>query len=362
MRYLFLSVGIAMMMTSCNTAKQNKEDAVLLTGITAKSITPNNKSEFSFISKPYSAVDLSFRVGGPLAGIELLSGKYYGKGETITKIDPRDFIIRKEKTEAVYKQAQSEFERIETLYKLNNISASAYDKARADYVNAKTAFQTASNELEDTKLIAPFNGYLGEVYVEKYQDVRPVQKVVSFVDLDRLKIEAYIPQAVAVKARKFKDVVIQFDLIPDKTFTAKVLEVSKSTMSNNISYLLTAEFKNTNKEEILAGMSGKVDFNLLHNSLTGGENNDGKKDIIAVPQTAVSHRPAMGDYVWVIDTQSGTVSQRSVTLGSLLDGGLIEIVQGLNSGEMVATSSLRFLSEGIKVKIQERGNNKEQVK
>ncbi|MEG0518133.1 MAG: efflux RND transporter periplasmic adaptor subunit [Bacteroidales bacterium] len=362
MRYLFLSAGIAMMMISCNTAKQNKEDAVLLTAITAKGITPNNKSEFSFISKPYSAADLSFRVGGPLAPIELLSGKHYGKGETITTIDPRDFIIRKEKAEAVYKQAQSEFERIEALYKLNNISASAYDKARADYVNAKTAFQTASNELEDTKLIAPFSGYVGEVYVEKYQDVRPVQKVLSFVDLDRLKIEAYIPQSVAVKAQKIKEVAIEFDLIPDKIFTASVLEVSKSTMSNNISYLLTAEFKNPDKEGILAGMSGKVDLNLLQNCVTDGENNGGQQAMIAVPQTAVSHRPGVGDYVWVIDTQSSTVSQRTVTPGDLLDGGLIQIAQGLDEGEMVATSSLRFLSQGSKVKIQRGGNHKEQVK
>lgn len=361
MRYLFLSAGIAMMMISCSTAKQNKEDAVLLTSITAKSITPNDKSEFSFISKPYSAADLSFRVGGPLAGIELISGKYYGKGETITTIDPRDFIIRKEKAEAVYKQAQSEFERIEALYKLNNISASAYDKARADYVNAKTSFQTASNELEDTKLVAPFSGYVGEVYVEKYQDVRPVQKVLSFVDLDRLKIETYIPQSVAVKAQKIKEVAIIFDLIPDKIFTAKVLEVSKSTMSNNISYLLTAEFKNPDKEEILAGMSGKVDLNLPQNHGINGENNDGQEEIIAVPQTAVSHRPGVGDYVWVIDKQGGTVSQRTVVLGDLLDGGLIQIAQGLDEGEMVATSSLRFLSQGSKVKIQERGNHKEQM-
>ncbi|MEG1510794.1 MAG: efflux RND transporter periplasmic adaptor subunit [Bacteroidales bacterium] len=362
MRYLFLSASIAMMMISCSTAKQNKDDVVLLTGTTAKSITPNTKLEFSFISKPYSSVDLSFRVGGPLAGIELLSGKYYGKGETITKIDPRDFIIRKERAEAVYKQAQSEFKRIEALYKLNNISASTYDKVRADYVNAKTAFQTASNDLEDANLIAPFSGYVGEVYVEKYQDVRPVQKVISFVDINRLKIEAYIPQSVAVKAQKIKEVAIEFDLIPNKIFTAKVLEVSKSTMSNNISYLLTAEFKNPDKEGILAGMSGKVDLNLLQNCVTNGENNGQQQAMIAVPQTAVSHRPGVGDYVWVIDTQSGTVSQRTVVPGDLLYSGLIEIAQGLNEGEIVATSSLRFLSEGSKVKIEERGNNKEQVK
>ena len=37
----------------------------------------------------------------------------------------------------------------------------AYEKARADYTSAKTAFETATNELHDTQLIAPFDGYVG---------------------------------------------------------------------------------------------------------------------------------------------------------------------------------------------------------
>lgn len=355
MRYLILSACIAMMVISCSTAPQKRDDAVILTGTTAKGVIPDNKSEFSFIAKPYSNVEMSFRVGGPLTGTELLSGKYYRKGEVITQIDPRDFIIRKERAEAVYKQAQSEFERIEVLYKKENISASAYDKAKADYINAKTAFQTASNELEDTKLLAPFNGYIGEVYIEKFQDVRAVQPVMSFVDLNRLKIEAYIPQSIAIKAQKINNVTIKFDLIPNKTYTAKVLEVSKSTMSNNISYLLTAEFQNAAKEEILAGMSGKIDLSVKE---VGGKETAALQKMIAVPQTAVNHRPTIGDYVWVIQMQDNSVSRRNVVLGSLLDGGMIEIREGLDEGEMVATSSLRFLSEGSKVKIEERGKTK----
>ena len=52
------------------------------------------------------------------------------------------------------------------LYEKDNLSASAYEKARADYTSAKTAFETATNELDDTRLIAPFDGYVGEVYIE----------------------------------------------------------------------------------------------------------------------------------------------------------------------------------------------------
>lgn len=123
--------------------------------------------------------ELLFRVGGSIDRFEVYAGNYYPQGSVIVEIDPRDFRIRKERTEAVYTQMRTEFERIQKLYEKNNISSSQYEKTRADYIAVKTAFATASNELEDSRLIAPFNGYVSEVYIEKLQDVRAAQPVLS---------------------------------------------------------------------------------------------------------------------------------------------------------------------------------------
>lgn len=116
---------------------------------------------------PFRTSELSFRVGGPISNFEVYAGNYYRKGEVIATIDDRDFLIRKEQTQAVYDQAKAEFERIGALYEKNNISASTYEKTKAEYTSAKTAFQTAANELNDTRLVAPFDGYVGgSVYRE----------------------------------------------------------------------------------------------------------------------------------------------------------------------------------------------------
>ena len=74
--------------------------------------------------------------------------------------------------EAQYNQAKAEYERIEVLYRKNNVSASTFEKAKAEYISAKTAYETAMNELNDTRLVAPFDGYVGEVYIEEFQDVK----------------------------------------------------------------------------------------------------------------------------------------------------------------------------------------------
>lgn len=345
MRYLVLSICVWLAL-SCGREAAPAEETLVVTGAAVESCPAEPLHEFAFLAKPYSSVNLSFRVGGPLSGEVLLPGKFYRQGEVITTIDPRDFIIRRERAEAVYTQAQGEFKRVEALYKMNNVSASAYDKAKADWVSAKTAFETAANELNDTRLVAPFSGYLGEVFVERFQDVRPVQPVLNFVELDKLKIEAYVPQAVAAGAGALKEVALRFDLLPDKTFSARVTGITQSTLSNNISYLLTAEMENTRQSGLLAGMSGKMILEGKAGDKKAGE----EPREVMIPQTALMHRPETGACVWVIE--GNLVSLRKVVPGDLITGGKIRIKEGLSEGEQVATCSLRFISQGLRVTVK----------
>lgn len=322
---------------SCNKSKQEENKQTMTIQVTQVSLNTDNKAkEFSFISKPFRSSELSFRVGGPIDRFEVYAGNYYKRGNIIAEIDPRDFHIRRERTEAVYQQAKAEFERIKALYEKKNISASTYEKARTDYVSAKTAYETAVNELNDTQLIAPFDGYVGEVYIEKYQDVKATQPVISFIDIDQLKIETYVTQDIALSAQKLQTVSLKFDAQPEKVYEAKITEVSKSTTPNNLSYLLTALLPNPGGH-LLAGMSGKL---LLNTSAIPS---------VSIPQNAICHRPIQGDFVWVIHKGGNQVSKRPVILGGLQPNGQAVVLQGLQPGETIAVSGLRFLSEGMKI-------------
>lgn len=300
--------------------------------------------EYAFISRPYRTSELSFRVGGPIDRFEVYSGNYYTRGSVIAEIDPRDFRIRKERAQAVCEQARLEYERIGRLYGNGNIPASQYEKSRADYATAKAAFDMAANELDDSRLTAPFDGYVGEVYIEKFQDVKAAQPVLSLIDIDRLRIEAYVTQEVAAAGMRPDSVEVRFDMYPDRTYKAPVVEVSKGTTRNNLSYLLTAMLPNPG-HTLLAGMSGKVRVT----PPSGG----GRAGVV-VPQYALCHRPTVGDYVWVADEAASTVSLRRVTRGSMLPDGKVLVTEGLSGGETLATSGLRFLSDGMKVTLSSK--------
>lgn len=244
----------------------------------------------------------------------------------------------------MYRQAKAEFERMESLYRKNNIPASTYEQARAAYISAKTAFNKAENEVSDTYLLAPFNGYVGETFIERFQEVKASQPVLTLVDISKLRIEIFVTQEVAMMADELKSVSVCFDHQPNKVYAAQIADCARSTTANNLSYKVTILFPNPDGV-YSAGISGRVFFDL---------GKEVQQSVVEVPQTALCHQPAVGDYVWVLDSQNQTVSRRNVTKGSLQPNGRFTVVQGLQPDEMVVTTNLRFLSEGMSVKIDDR--------
>ena len=91
-----------------------------------------------------------------------------------------------------------------------------------------------------------------------------------------------------------------------------------------------------------AGISGKMLLDLPATSSV---------PMVTVPQTALNHRPTEGDYVWMVDQTTGQVVKRKVILGELLPNGKVEVKDGLQAGDKVAVSKLRFLSDGMPVDI-----------
>lgn len=331
--------GLLFLLCACSGKEKNSEQDLLVNTAEAIVRTPQSSKEFPFIAQPFRTSELSFRVGGPIKNFDVYAGNQYNQGDIIAEIDPRDFQIRKERAEALYHQAETEFERIRVLYQKGNISASTYEKAKADYISAKTAFETATNELGDTRLTAPFTGYVGEVYIEKFQDVKAAQPILSLIDIHKLKIEIYVTQDIAYAAQKMDSIQVRFDAIPDKIFKASIAEASKGTTANNLSYLMTA-FLSNKDGGLLSGMSGKAILDIPQaESLSG----------VCIPQAALCHRPSEGNYVWTVCPATGQVNRRKITLKGLLPDGYAEVSTGLKAGETVATGSLRFLSDGMKV-------------
>lgn len=214
---LFLA---GMCLCACSRTPQEQTSFPSVKVVHAEVMEAPSSRCYTFISQPYRLSELSFRVGGPVHAFDVQQGQFFRKGQLIAAIDERDFVIQKQRTEALYRQAEVDYARISSLYAKDNISGMNYEQAKANYERTKADYEAAVNAWEDSRLYAPFDGYVQQVHIERYQDVKPSVPVVTFIDLSRIKVEAYVPEDMALQIRQKDSVacVVRFNALPDREF------------------------------------------------------------------------------------------------------------------------------------------------
>lgn len=214
---LFLA---GMCLCACSRTPQEQTSFPRVKVVHAEVMEAPSSRCYTFISQPYRLSELSFRVGGPVHAFDVQQGQFFRKGQLIAAIDERDFVIQKQRTEALYRQAEVDYTRISSLYAKDNISGMNYEQAKANYERTKADYEAAVNAWEDSRLYAPFDGYVQQAHIERYQDVKPSVPVVTFIDLSRIKVEAYVPEDMALQMRQKDSVacVVRFNALPDREF------------------------------------------------------------------------------------------------------------------------------------------------
>jgi multidrug efflux pump subunit AcrB len=214
---LFLA---GMCLCACSRTPQEQTSFPSVKVVHAEIMEAPSSRCYTFISQPYRLSELSFRVGGPVHAFDVQQGQFFRKGQLIAAIDERDFVIQKQRTEALYRQAEVDYARISSLYAKDNISGMNYEQAKANYERTKADYEAAVNAWEDSRLYAPFDGYVQQAHIERYQDVKPSVPVVTFIDLSRIKVEAYVPEDMALQMRQKDSVacVVRFNALPDREF------------------------------------------------------------------------------------------------------------------------------------------------
>lgn len=338
--------GLLVWATLCAASCKNQEEAVTAVTVRIAEAVPAESSTertFPFISSPYNETVLSFRTGGRLNYFDINPGDMFSAGEEILCIDDRDSRLLYDKAKANFIKSEAEFRRVSSLYSKGNISGSAYDNSRAEMETARAAFEAAANELSYTRLSAPFNGYVQDVFAEPYQEISKGQNILSLIDLDRIKICMYIPEDLAVSllrdkaGRNMERFRIEFSSLPSQIFNPSGINISRSTTGDNLSFLLTATVDNRDGL-LFGGMSGKMSISVPGES----------RPEAAVPQNVLCHNPRIGNFVWKYDSETNTVDAVPVSVSTIING-MAVITSGIAPGDMVSASRLNMLSDGEKV-------------
>ena len=257
---------------------------------------------------------------------------------------------------AAQAQAEADFTRAQMLFERKLLSQSDYDRSRTQAEAARRQHESARNTAEqqyqslmaararvtlarkalaDTTVRAPFDGVVGQRLVSVGDYVQRGTKVASVLRTDPLRVELTVPEQSIAAVAVGREVALEVDAYPGKTFIGHVRYVSPALKADSRSLVVEAVLDNKDgalKPGFFA--SARIE----QAAATPG---------VLVPSSAVR-------------TESGTqrvfvvagdhVEERIVTTGQTVES-QIEITSGLKAGENVATSNLARLEDGGRIAV-----------
>ena len=199
----------------------------------------------------------------------------------------------------------------------------------------RAALDLAKKQLTDTEIVSPINGVVKAKAASRGEYLQPGKPIVTIVQVDPLRLRADIPEYAAASVRTGQTMTLTVESFPGRTFTGRVVRIGPSLNEQTRALTVEAEVRNPGNS-LRPGMFAKSNLVTANDALA-----------LMAPRRAVQVIAGLNK-IFVID--NGRVSERIVKLGAT-DGDLIEIVEGVKSGEVVATSNLDKLQEGSAVSV-----------
>ena len=208
------------------------------------------------------------------------------------------------------------------------------DVARTNVANAEAQLGLARKNLSYANIPAPIDGFVSERPAEVGEYVSPQQKVATIVRTNPLRIRIDIPEQAIPEVRVGQSVSITTSAWPDRNFSGRVARIAPNVSAESRTLNVEAEIEN-GSGALKPGQFATV--RILQ---------ERAEPAVLIPVRAVLSQAGVSR-VYVI--KDGRAEQRLVQTGQT-EGDLIEIKSGIAADELVATSSLEQLSDGIVVK------------
>ncbi len=330
------AVTAAMALTACSSGNKEEAPAPLVRLTTVQPCGKEQSSVYPGRTQAAETVNLSFKVSGTLQRVPVRSGDFVRRGQLVAQMDDRDYKLQLSATEAEYRQVKAEAERVMALYNDSGTSANNYDKARYGLEQITAKYNNHRNQLADTRLTAPFDGYVQEVVSEEHETVAAGMPVLKLFSAQGTEVIINIPASEFQQKERFDSFTCTFDVLPGQIFPLKLINVASKANANQL--YETRLLLDGKHPEVTPGMTAMVQ--VAYQPQEGGS--------MSVPTRAVFNNGS-GASVFVYDAATGTIALRRVQLGALHTDGTAEITNGLKSGEQVVSAGVHHLTDGEQV-------------
>jgi multidrug efflux pump subunit AcrA (membrane-fusion protein) len=213
----------------------------------------------------------------------------------------------------------------------------AIKAAQAGVDAARTQVATAQQAVADTIIRAPFSGFVSNRAVAVGEFVTSSTPIITLLRTNPMKLQMQVAEADVPGITYGMSVSLEVDAFKDRKFAGTVTAVNPAIDPTSRAATIEASVENSG--------------NLLRSGMfaTARIAKQGGGTGVFVPRSAVFNDQTTQSYrVFVI--QEGVAKLRVVQLG-MEENDTIQILNGINADEMIATSNLPQLYEGAKLQV-----------
>ena len=283
-------------------------------------------------------VTLSSQVEGQIKSLSVDLGDQVAAGQVVAQIDDDQLQARLREAEATLAKARADEARGRQLLDGRVISTQEYETMKTHAAVAQAQRDTLTVTIRHTRVESPINGAVAKRSVSAGEYVHAGSQLFTLVAEDPLKLRGDVPERFAHELQINQTVQVRVDAFPDTVFTGRLARISPASNPENRS--LAVEAVVDNREHNLkpgffanAGVVTRTDDRAL-----------------MVPQEALI---TFAGVTKLFVIANGAAQERQVRTGTRGSGGMVEILEGLAADELVATSGLTKLGNGVAVTVKE---------
>lgn len=282
---------------------------------------------------------VSAQVSGRITAVNFDVGDAVKAGQVIVRIDPSELSqaaagsrAQVAQAEAQLANAKANYERQVQLFQQKFISQAALDRATAEYRAAQASSQAARAGAGQTAavrsyttLTAPFSGVVMARHVEVGEMATPGKPLMTGFDPSDLRVVANIPQYKLAEVQKSARASVEIPSL-NKWIEARSITVlpSADTATHTVKVRIDLP---ENLSGVIPGIYARAYF------ATG----EARK--LVIPYSAVLRRSEITG-VYVVDARKKVIL-RQLRLGEPTAKGEVEVLAGLNPGEIIALDPVK---------------------
>ena len=284
-------------------------------------------------AKANESVDITAKVSGLVAKIQFREGQRVRSNAVLLELESKEAQANLAEAEAALVESRAQYERSRALFDTQAVSQASLDELQAQVRANEARVQAASARLDDYVIRAPFGGRVGLRNVSPGSLISPGQVITTLDDTSTIKLDFSIPETFLAGVAPGMDIAASSAAYPEVAFAGQVASIDTRVDPLTRSVAVRAEMPND--DGILKpGMFLTV--TLFQKA----------RPALAVPEQALLPEE---DRQFVFVVTEGIARRRQVVTGQRRPG-WVEVVSGLEEGELVITEGTQRVRDGSAVR------------